>query len=347
MLRELIPLLFSRDQTKGFIMACYNWIAAALLCFVPIVCPAQESDPFSFPLPRSLDVGDRWTYSIVKIHWKAEQDTTTNTFGIFDTLSTETLTLCVVERLPMEDQTYFALSDGSLYRVDEASRTWRYDTEAESETIVWDIWGPLKSNFYGGLYGRYPWIEKPVVIDGYACEYECLSRYGPFVLRPIPEPRYEGVYAWIATVDADTVGADTIRYEDTIRYDLYLGNLFRYPYTLRAADLLKLPDWSITELYLFQDPLDVSSTRTFVVAPNVGVVYYAVAKYFYSTHFDSPSAGKVGFVNEGPPGPLDYIEKTTWLLQDVQKGDPGSSVIEDISWGQLKQRMRRPAPNAP
>ena len=326
-------------------MAHYNWIATALLCFAPIVCPAQESNPFSFPLPLSLDVGDRWTYSIVKVHWKAEQDTTTNTFGIFDTLSTETLTLRVVERLPMEDQTYFALSDGGVYRVDEASRTWRYDTEAESEKIVWDIWGPIVWDIWlGGV--QIPRIEKPVV-DGYACEYECLARYGPFILRPIPKPRYEGHYTWIKTVEIDT-----------IRYDLYLGNLFHYPYTLRAADLLKLPDWDITELYLFEDSPHTTADEpamTIVVAPNVGVVYYEFAEYFYSPYddeyesmdqADSTGARKVGHEGDAP-GDLDYVEKTTWLLQDVQKGQPGSTVVEDTSWGQLKQRMRRPAPNAP
>ena len=90
-----------------------------------------------------MEVGDRWTYSIVKVQ-------TTDAIGILDTLSTEILTLRVIERLPLADQTYFALSDGSLYRLDEASRTWRYDTEAESEKIVWDIWGPIAWQVWAG-----------------------------------------------------------------------------------------------------------------------------------------------------------------------------------------------------
>ena len=323
-------------------MAHYNWIATALLCFAPIVCPAQESDPFSFPLPLSLDVGDRWTYSIVKVHWKAEQDTTTNTFGIFDTLSTETLTLRVVERLPMEDQTYFALSDGSLYRVDEAGRTWRYDTEAKSETIVWDIWRPIVWQVWIGP-SYIPWIERPVVVDGYACEYDgCLSRYGPFVRYVFDERDF-----WITTINTDT---GTL--SQSIRDFIY------YPDAWTYADILKLPAWNVTELYVFEDTSsdsDGSVTMTIVVAPNVGVVYYAFAEYFYSPYddeyesmdrADSTGAGKVGVVNDEPPGILN-IETTAWVLQDVQKGDPKSTVVEDTSWGQLKQRTTRPAPHAP
>ncbi|MCE2449745.1 MAG: hypothetical protein J4F35_15605 [Candidatus Latescibacteria bacterium] len=73
-----------------------------------------------------------------------------------------------------------------------------------------------------------------------------------------------------------------------------------------------------------------------VVAPNVGVVYYASDEYFYD---DSTRAGKVSRSYDHDPsgGPI----------QDVQKGDAESTVVEDTSWGQLKQRMTRPAPNAP
>lgn len=66
----------------------------------PAVCPAENSDRFSFPLPLSLAVGDRWTYSIVKTHLKYED-------SFPDMLSTETLTIRVIESLQVEDQTYF------------------------------------------------------------------------------------------------------------------------------------------------------------------------------------------------------------------------------------------------
>ena len=301
--------------------------------------PPQESG-FFFPLPLSLEVGDRWTYSIVKVHWKAE--------GLVDTLSTETLTIRVVERLPLADQTYFALSDGSLYRVDEASRTWRYEREAKSEKIVWDIWGPIAWQIWGS-FRHIPWIEKPVVIDGYACEYECLSRYGPFVRHVVPtpeHPEFEEVDLWITTIDTDT---GTLSWG--VRDFIYRPHVWTY------ADIIKFPDWGVTELYVFKDEEPVIYFNSnLVVAPNIGVVYYEFAEYFYSPYYDeyesmdradSTGAGKVGFVNDSPPGLLDYIEKTAWILQDVQKGDPGNTVVEDTSWGQLKQRMRRPAPNAP
>ena len=187
---------------------------------ITTACPAEDTDRFFFPLPLSLEVGDRWTYSIVKNHWKAEGQP-------LDTLSTETLTIRVVERLQIEDQTYFALSDGGLYRVDEASRTWRYDTEAKSEKIVWDIWGPKISLAYA--VGERSVIERSVV-NGYACQ--CTSRHGPFELRPITESRFEGLYTWIQTVE-----------EDTVRYDAYLADLFHSSSFLNHDDLLKLQTW--------------------------------------------------------------------------------------------------------
>ena len=75
----------------------------------------------------------------------------------------------MVESLQIEDRTYFALSDGGLYRVDEEKRTWRYDTEAKSEKIVWDIWGPPEDKIIElplyRLRQLEPVIERPV-IDG-------------------------------------------------------------------------------------------------------------------------------------------------------------------------------------
>ena len=298
----------------------------------PAVCPAEDSNRFSFPLPSSLAVGDHWTYSIVKTHLRYEDDL--KFVGrILDTLSTETLTIRVVESLQIEDRTYFALSDGGLYRVDEEKRTWRYDTEAESEKIVWDIWGPLKRNFYVGQYRSIPSIEEPV-IDGYACEYECLARYGPFVRRPHPD--FEEVYGWIATIDAEPVGADAeIVGADTIRADWGIENFLYFPYIWTYNDVIKFPEWGITELYLFER----RRIRTLVVAPNVGVVYYA-----FTSYSPSPRAGKVG--RDYDYYPVD-IEKTEWVLQDMQKGNPESTVVEDISFGALKQRMTRSTSKAP
>ena len=295
---------------RSFIFYVVGLLGSVIIA--PTLCPAEDSDRFSFPLPLSLEVGDHWTYSIVTTHWKDEDRS-------LDTLAIETLTIRVVERLQIEGQPYFALSDGGIYRVDEASRTWRYDTEAKSEKIVWDIWGPQS------VVDRKLVIEKAVV-DSYP-RYGSILRRGPFVLRPIPEPGYEGVYTWIQTIEADTV-----------RYDLYLGNFIYFPFTLTYADILKYPDWGITELYVFGD----KPFFNLVVAPKVGVVYYGLSFYSYS-----PSAGKVGFMNSQPPYPLDYIEKTEWILQDVQKGDPESTVVEDISFGELKQRMTHPASDDP
>ncbi len=285
---------------------------------ISAACPAQGSDRFFRPLPLSLEVGNRWTYSIVKIHKARGQ--------ILDTLSTETLTIRVVERLQIEDQTYFALSDGGLYRVDEAGRTWRYDTEAKNEKIIWDLWGAEISLSYA--LGDFSVIERTVV-DGYACQ--CISRYGPFELRPIPEPGYEGIYTWIQTVE-----------EDTVRYDSYLTNFFHSPLALSRADLLQFRDLGVTELYLFQEFYPIESYDfDLVVAPNVGVVYYAFTEYFFSMYSDDDDNDSMDRYG------IDYVEKTEWILRDMQKGDQGNTVVEDTSWGQLKQRMTRPSPNAP
>ena len=277
-----------------------------------------------------MEVGDGWTYSIVKVQ-------TTDAVGSFDILSTETLTIRVVERLPIADQTYFALSDGGLYRVDEASRTWRYEREAKSEKIVWDIWGPIVWQIWAGPR-HIPWIEKPVV-DGYACEYDgCLSRYGPFVRYVVPTPYGDDeLDRWVTTIDTDDGP-----------YYLRIGLFLYFPYVWTYADRLKLPGWDVTELYLFEDTSPISGvypTRTMVVAPNVGVVYYASDEYFYD---DSTRAGKVSRSYDHDPsgGPI-RVETTAWVLQDVQKGDAESTVVEDTSWGQLKQRMTRPVPHAP
>ena len=298
---------------------------------ISTACAAQDADRFFPPLPLSLEVGDRWTYSIVKIRKEG---------GIIDLLSIETLTIRVIEHLQIEDQTYFALSDGGLYRVDEASRTWRYDTEAKSEKIIWDLWGPKISLSYA--VGEKSVIERAVV-DGYACQ--CISRYGPFELRPIPKPGYEGIYTWIQTVEVDSV-----------QYDSYLTNFFHRPLTLSRADLLKLPDLGVTELFGFGrlGIYDTGYDFDLVLAPNVGVVYYAFTEYIFGeftedndtpVEADATGAGKVGHAGDAP-GPLEAIEKTEWILRDMQKGDLGSTVIEDISFGQLKQRMTRPSPNA-
>ena len=305
---------------RSFVFYVISLLGSVVIA--PAVCPAEDSNRFSFPLPLSLAVGDRWIYSIVKTHLKYEDDL--KFVGrILDTLSTETLTIRVVESLQIEDRTYFALSDGGLYRVDEEKRTWRYDTEAKSEKIVWDIWGPLEDKIIElplyRLRQLEPVIERPV-IDGYACEYGCFSRHGPFVWSPVPE--YEGHYAWISTIEVDT-----------FRHDSYLGYFIYPPFVWSYDDFIKFPDWGITELYVFRDTPYSSEyvpEETLVVAPNVGVVYYASSSYIYNLTI-SPSETK----------------KTEWVLQDMQKGHPESTVVEDISFGALKQRMTRSTSKAP
>ena len=280
----------------GSVVACKGVID-------PVVCPAPEEDRLYFPLPSSLKVGDRWTYSVVKTHWQHE-------IKSLDTLSIENLTIRVIEHLQIGDQTYFALSDEGIYRIDEASRTRRYDTEAKCEEIVWDIWGPVRDKL------KYS-IEK-TVINGYPCEDGCFSRHGPFVQSWTPDPEdleyYLGLRWYFQTP-----------WKTSYHDDYYsLGNLLDFPHNLTYAEILKYPDWSINELYLFHETQWVTDnypTWNLVVAPNVGVVYLARITHG-SIYSGGNVAGKVGASLVPMPG--YYKQKTEWILRDFQKGAPGS-----------------------
>ena len=290
-----MPLMIAALTLFASIVACNGVID-------PVACPASEKeDELSFPLPLSLEIGDRWTYSVVTTLWKAE-------LRSLDTLSIENLTIRVVERLRIEDQTYFVLSDGGIYRIDEASRTRRYNTETKCEKIVWDIWGPVRGS--GPGLAQRTSIEK-TVINGYPCEDGCLSRYGPFVQNGTPDPEYLEYYLeerWYF----QTLWKANTEYRE---YDL--GDVLDYPYNLTYADILKYPDWGIIELYLFQDTPEATEftpIRTFVVAPNVGSVYYAKNTSFVF------GSGKIGRSYYHPT----EKQKTEWILRDFQKGAPAS-----------------------
>ena len=261
----------------------------------------------------------------MKTHWQPN-------FWSNDTLSVEYLTIRVVERLRIEDQTYFALSDEGTYRIDEANRTWRYDTEGEYEEIVWDIWGPVRDKLEHS-------IEK-VVINGYPCKDGCFSSYGPFVLSSTPDS------SELERLLKDRWQFQTLwETEEVSRLGYDLGHELDYPYRLTYADILKYPDWSINELYMFQDTpkypdwsinepnerlymfQDISPERVFfpiwnlVVAPNIGVVY--LARMAHGNYGSTHDAGKVG-TSLSPPVSSYYKLKIEWILQNFQKGAPAN-----------------------
>ena len=263
--------------------------------------------PADFPLPSSLEVGDSWTYSI---RW---------TTSSLDTALTQTLTIRVVERLQIEGQTYFKLNNGVIYRVDEEGRTWWYNTIHGPEKIGWDIWG-----------------EEVEVCRGISC-WGYIKRYGPYVRKFIQVPEY-GVEGWFFM----RTGADG---------ELH-GLSMVSPYALTYDALLRFSDLGVTELYVFQpDPKGEPRLGhvLFVISPNIGVVYYSLSSYFndaFSPDIRSFSAGKIA-TSHIHPGPSARLQTTEWILQDFQQGAPASTAVEDISFGQLKQRIARPVANPP
>ena len=111
-------------------------------------------------LLSSADVGDSWTYSILEVRATTVGDTT----RIDSQYSTQTIE--VVRSAPMGDRTYLELSDSEhLYRVDEAGRTWQYDTGTDTEKVFWDIddqCEPREPSATDGYCG----VEAGVVIAG-------------------------------------------------------------------------------------------------------------------------------------------------------------------------------------
>ena len=143
---------------------------------VPTSCPAVDSRSLPFPLPLSLNVGQGWTYSTVSVYsvgWNSGDLSLVNP----DTLQTGILDITVVERHQTESQVYFTLSDIGIYRVDEEARTWQYDPETDTETLLWDIWGPPE--VFAGSVDFDQAIIQGIVLTG---ENALLSitRYGPY-----------------------------------------------------------------------------------------------------------------------------------------------------------------------
>ena len=108
---------------------CLLAMMGGAMLAVPTVCPAQSLCCPPFPLPRDLEVGDRWTYL------RRDSNSFTDTIETV----TSTITITVDARHELSGQTYFELSDGGLYRVDDERKTWQYDADTESEILYWDL----------------------------------------------------------------------------------------------------------------------------------------------------------------------------------------------------------------
>ena len=224
----------------------------------PTVCPAQGFCS-SFPLPRGLEVGDRWTYL------ERESSSFTDTTK---TVTMSTITITVDARHELSGQTYFELSDGGLYRVDDERRTWQYDADTESEVLCWDLWVEpvpipdeipedaietwLEENEYGWYISNDEEfaLTKPLVVKGEPISgpWAFIKRNGPF--------RIDDFARKLAEAGLPALGWD----ENTWRKELM--------------------DRGATEVYQFD--FQISEYNPYlVIAPEVGVLCYAYGSWDY------------------------------------------------------------------
>ena len=272
-------------KMRSFIFFVVSLLGSAVIA--PTICPAEEFCCPPFPLPSGLEVGHRWTYL---------------TTSVFDSnhggsgppaieSETDTLTVTVDRRHQIGNQTYFELSDGGLYRVDEVGKTWQYDTEAKEERIFWDdLLGlrPRGEDFLDRepgdrVVGYDEYIIEEVVANGYACDLLCLywvSRYGPF-------------------------GLDELEWAGGGQINNWTGQNGRNE-SLWQEMLL---DWDVTHVYGFYFGFP-ENNQYMIIAPYVGVLFYAQWSW-------------------------DYI--FTYTLQLNKKK---ITVVEDISFGQIKQLLK-------
>ena len=273
---------------RAFIFYVVGLCLLGSVVIAPTVCPAEEFCCPPFPLPSGLEVGHRWTYLKKTLFFYDNNPPTIET-------ETDILTVTVDRLHQLGDQTYFALSDGGLYRVDEVGRTWQYDTEAEEERILWDnLWG------LGALADevlldrepedRYLFYEdigvKAVIANGYACAPLPILRHGPFGLNEL---------AW-------ALGGPSIDWTSEGGW-----NKSMWKETLQ--------DWGVTHVYGFGLSFP-ENLQTMIIAPDVGVLYYSQGAWEWSH---------------------------TYVLMPDKK----ATVLENVSFGQIKQMMPRPASNAP
>ena len=256
---------------------------------VPTVCPAQSLCCPPFPLPRGLEVGDHWTY--LRRGSSSFTDTT-------KTVTMSTITITVDARHELSGQTYFELSDGGLYRVDDERRTWKYDPDTEREVLYWDmdiLWAEpvpipndipddsienwLRENQYYGLYLNdleEVVLTKPLVANGeeihvlYDGIVAGITRFGPLGLDDFSRI--------LVAADWPASGWD--------------GNKWGR----------ELMDRGVTDIYIFD--FQIPEENPYLV---IGVLYYAYGSW----------SSSVGYL----------------LIADEQR----VTAVEDISLGRLKK----------
>ena len=221
----------------------------------PTVCPAQSLCCPPFPLPHDLEVGDSWTYLN---RWSS---------------GTDTLIITINTRHELGRQTYFELSDGGLYRVDDERRTWKYDADTESEVLYWNIWdlwtasvpipenapSPTSREFDGFLtHNQFLGIRsinddlveifiKPLIAKGEQLQsiiYPYIWRYGPYGLEELELASGIFIGNWTNSADRDEI-------------------------TWREL----LIDWGVTEVYGFYNGFS-EDHQNLIMAPEVGTLHY-------------------------------------------------------------------------
>ena len=278
----------------------------------PTACPATGICCPPFPLPRDLEVGDRWTTLL----WPSIE-------------TTDTLITTVIARHEVDGQTYFELSgiaqytrdlelsDRGLYRVDDEGKTWKYDAETESEVLYWDMWvdqEPFPEELTGQddyetrdaqetwvndngyafftvesltedlvFFLEYGWHAKQVVVNGWMVPHPFdVLRHGPYGLEELE------------SISRDFLGAWKEKLGQT-------GNTWRE----------LLIDWGVTEVYGFY-----YYPHSFVIiSPEIGTLYHA-----------------------------GYVKRRLYNEYIVLKYERGviATSVEDISLGRLKDMLGDP-----
>ena len=211
--------------------------------------PALLCDP-PFPLPSSMEVGHRWTYSGVHYY---QGDTGE---GITRTESDSVHSALVVGRLQLAGWTYFELADGGFYRTDAAGRTWRYDAGTGTEELHWDIMGPPVGD---ALRSKEP-SHRYVYYGGDSIPGESYVDHGSI---------------WIAGWELSGDFFTFRRHGPFARHEWQSLPWLREPWVESSLSIIlqnMLLDERITEIYRFEFA-DTASFQVAIVASDFGVLY--------------------------------------------------------------------------
>ena len=180
----------------------------------------------------------------------------------------------MVGNIRFKERTYFELSDGGLYRVDDKGRTWKLDPDNGSEILYWDL-RPIA----GPVPKEAPTISDPPTNEEFYNLLDWLWSNGYLPLLELDVPEYKiGTVEMIANgkpiIDA-VLNVEKIGPFDVTELNRASGHLFG-PWTSvagRNEEIWQklLSKWNATKvegLRFVGDP-----DRLLIVSPEVGTIY--------------------------------------------------------------------------